>query len=155
MKSRTWRNFQPFKKGAKVWLEGRNLKRSLPNPKFAAKQEGPFTITEVLSPSPTNSDSHSHGKFTTRSMLLSYLLITKMKSTAGTSHLHPQISSITKNIMKSKRSFVTKEPRPDGNTLSDGKATPLKKILGFPKQNSPLPRNSSKTIKTPFAIHVL
>ena len=50
MKSRTWRNFQPFKKGAKVWLEGRNLKRSLPNPKFAAKREGPFTITEVLSP---------------------------------------------------------------------------------------------------------
>ena len=26
MKSRTWRGFQPFKKGAKVWLEGRNLK---------------------------------------------------------------------------------------------------------------------------------
>ena len=22
MKSQTWRNFQPFKKGAKVWLEG-------------------------------------------------------------------------------------------------------------------------------------
>ena len=50
MKSRTWRTFQPFKKGAKVWLEGRNLKQSLPNPKFAAKREGPFTITEVLSP---------------------------------------------------------------------------------------------------------
>ena len=50
MKSQTWRNFQPFKKGAMVWLEGRNLKHSLPNPKFAAKQEGPFTITEVLSP---------------------------------------------------------------------------------------------------------
>ena len=50
MKSRTWRNFQPFKKGAKVWLEGRNLKRSLPNPKFAAKREGPFTITDILSP---------------------------------------------------------------------------------------------------------
>ena len=37
MKSRTWQNFQPFKKGSKVWLEGQNLKWSLPNPKFAAK----------------------------------------------------------------------------------------------------------------------
>ena len=50
MKSQTWRSFQPFKKGSKVWLEGRHLKRALPNPKFAAKREGPFTITEVLSP---------------------------------------------------------------------------------------------------------
>ena len=33
-----------------VWLEGRSLKQSLPNPKFAAKREGPFTIMEVLSP---------------------------------------------------------------------------------------------------------
>ena len=39
--------------------------------------------------------------------------------------------------------------------MSDGKATPPKKTLGFPKQNSPLPRNSSKTIKTPFATLVL
>ena len=50
MKSQTWRSFQPFKKGSKVWLEGRHLKRALPNPKFAAKREGPFTITKVLSP---------------------------------------------------------------------------------------------------------
>ena len=33
-----------------VWLEGRNLKQSLPNPKFTAKREGLFTITEVLFP---------------------------------------------------------------------------------------------------------
>ena len=78
-----------------------------------------------------------------------------MKSTAGTSHLHPQISSIMKNIMKSNRSFVTRELRPDGSTLSDGKATPLKKTPGFLKRNSPLPRNSSKTIKTPSAAHIL
>ena len=50
MKSQTWRNFQPFKKGSKIWLEGQNLKQSLPNPKFTAKREGPFTITDVLSP---------------------------------------------------------------------------------------------------------
>ena len=34
----------------KVWLEGCYLKCSLSNPKFTTKQEGPFTITEVLSP---------------------------------------------------------------------------------------------------------
>ena len=50
MKSRAWHSFHPFKKGSKVWLEGRHLKCALLNPKFATKQEGPFTITEVLSP---------------------------------------------------------------------------------------------------------
>ena len=76
-----------------------------------------------------------------------------MKSTARTSHLHPQISLITKNITKSNRSFVTKELRPDSSTLSNGKDTLLKKTLGYLKQSSPPPRNSSKTIKTPSATH--
>ena len=50
MASRTRKNFIPFALGDKVWLEARNLKRSIANPKFAAKREGPFTITKVLSP---------------------------------------------------------------------------------------------------------
>ena len=35
--------------GDKVWLEARNLKRNVINPKFATKKEGPFKITKVLS----------------------------------------------------------------------------------------------------------
>ena len=104
--------------------------------------------------SPTNSNSCSRGKFTTHSTLPSYLLITKMKFTEGTSQLHPQISSIMRNITKLKRSFITKELCPDGSTLSNGKATLPKKTLGFLKQSFPLPRNSSKTIKTPFAFPI-
>ena len=50
MKARNWHTFTPFKKGDKVWLEGRNLQHSLSNPKFAAKREGPFTTTTELSP---------------------------------------------------------------------------------------------------------
>jgi len=50
MASRTRRGFTPFSKGDKVWLEARNLKRSVANPKFAPKREGPFTIIKVLSP---------------------------------------------------------------------------------------------------------
>ena len=50
MAARTRRSFSPFKLGDKVWLEARNLKRSIVNPKFAPKREGPFTITKVLSP---------------------------------------------------------------------------------------------------------
>ena len=42
--------FSLFKKGDKVWLEARNLKRQISNPKFAPKREGPFTIVKVLSP---------------------------------------------------------------------------------------------------------
>ena len=35
--------------GDKVWLEARNLKCNIVNPKFAPKREGPFKITKVLS----------------------------------------------------------------------------------------------------------
>ena len=50
MSSRSRRGFKPFVKGDKVWLEARNLKCLIINPKFTPKQEGPFTITKVLSP---------------------------------------------------------------------------------------------------------
>ena len=49
MKQRIKSAYEPFSKGDKVWLEGRNLK--LPyNKKITTKREGPFTITEVLPP---------------------------------------------------------------------------------------------------------
>ena len=35
--------------GDKVWLEARNLRRNVINPKFATKREGPFKVTKVLS----------------------------------------------------------------------------------------------------------
>ena len=41
--------FVPFKKGDKVWLDSRNLK-TMYHKKMKPKQEGPFTITEVLGP---------------------------------------------------------------------------------------------------------
>ena len=50
MSSRNCRGFKPFEKGDKVWLEAKNLKCSVTNPKFAPKREGPFAITKVLSP---------------------------------------------------------------------------------------------------------
>ena len=49
MAARTRRRFTPFKKGEKVRLEARNLKRNVTNPKFPPKREGPFTIIDVLS----------------------------------------------------------------------------------------------------------
>ena len=49
MATRTQHSFSPFKLGDKVWLEARNLKCSVVNPKFTPKREGPFTITKVLS----------------------------------------------------------------------------------------------------------
>jgi hypothetical protein len=49
MKDRIKTTYHPFKKGDRVWLEGRNLK--LPyNKKITTKREGPFEITEVLLP---------------------------------------------------------------------------------------------------------
>lgn len=50
MSARTRWCFSPFKKGEKVWLEVRNLKQNVINPKFTSKRKGPFTITDVLSP---------------------------------------------------------------------------------------------------------
>ena len=49
MKSWIQSKFTPFITGDKVWLEAGNLKRNVVNPKFAAKREGPFKITKVLS----------------------------------------------------------------------------------------------------------
>ena len=42
--------FTPFANGDKVWLEARNLKCLYENHKFVPKREGPFLISEVLSP---------------------------------------------------------------------------------------------------------
>ena len=49
MKNRIHSKFKPFKIGGNVWLEARNLKHNIINPKFSPKREGPFTITKVLS----------------------------------------------------------------------------------------------------------
>ena len=50
MKNQIKSRFTPFKVNDKVWLEARNLKRNILDPKFTPKREGPFTITKVLSP---------------------------------------------------------------------------------------------------------
>ena len=42
--------FRPWKSGDKVWLEGRNLKLHYPSKKLAPRREGPFEITQVISP---------------------------------------------------------------------------------------------------------
>ena len=44
------RNFKPFEKGQKVWLDSRNLKTKYQTRKFAPRREGPFVISEVLGP---------------------------------------------------------------------------------------------------------
>ena len=49
MKSWIQSKFTLFIVGDRVWLEARNLKRNIVNLKFAAKREGPFKITKVLS----------------------------------------------------------------------------------------------------------
>ena len=49
MKSWIQSKFTPFITGDKVWLEARNLKRNIIDPKFTIKREGPFKITRVLS----------------------------------------------------------------------------------------------------------
>ena len=49
MKSQIQSKFTLFITGDKVWLEARNLKRNIINPKFTTKREGPFKIIKVLS----------------------------------------------------------------------------------------------------------
>jgi len=50
MAERSTQGITPFKKGEKVWLDSWNLKIGYLSWKLAPKQEGPFTITEVLGP---------------------------------------------------------------------------------------------------------
>ena len=42
--------FVPWKVGNKVWLEGKNLRLHYPMKKLASKREGPFEISQVISP---------------------------------------------------------------------------------------------------------
>ena len=41
--------FEPYQKGDKVWLEGRNLNTTHPSSKLAPRRYGPFPITRVVS----------------------------------------------------------------------------------------------------------
>ena len=50
MRDRFKGKFAQFKKGQKVWLEGKNLQLAYASRKLAPKREGPFVITEVLGP---------------------------------------------------------------------------------------------------------
>ena len=50
MKERNIQNFSPWKVGDKVWLEATNLRLSYPSRKLAPKRQGPFEISQVLSP---------------------------------------------------------------------------------------------------------
>lgn len=50
MVERITRHFKPFKLHDKVWLESTNLNHKNPHHKLNPKREGPFAITEVLSP---------------------------------------------------------------------------------------------------------
>ena len=50
MKERLTRTFSPWKVRDKVWLEATNLCLQYPSRKLAPKRQGPFKISQVLSP---------------------------------------------------------------------------------------------------------
>ena len=50
MKEQISSKFRLWKSGDKVWLEERNLKLHYPSKKLAPRREGPFEITQVISP---------------------------------------------------------------------------------------------------------
>ena len=110
MAARTRRHFVPFKKGEKVWLEARNLKWNITNPKFAPKREGPFTIMDVLSPItyrlrlPQTWSIHPvfHAS-------LSYHPIAKTPYTARTSQNHHLTLSLEKKNTKLTGSYAIEE----------------------------------------------
>ena len=50
MKEQISSKFCLWKSGDKIWLEERNLKLCYPSKKLAPRREGPFEITQVISP---------------------------------------------------------------------------------------------------------
>ena len=50
VKERIGMKFTPWKVGAKVWLDSRNLKINFSSQKLAPCQEGPFKISQVIFP---------------------------------------------------------------------------------------------------------
>jgi hypothetical protein len=50
MRSRITFKFRPWKVGNKVWLNNKNLRLHYPSRKLTPKREGPFEISQILSP---------------------------------------------------------------------------------------------------------
>ena len=50
MKEQTSSKFYPWKSGDEVWLEGKNLKLCYLSKKLTPRREGPFEITQIISP---------------------------------------------------------------------------------------------------------
>lgn len=50
VRNRAGTSIPPFKKGDKVWLEGRNITTTHPSVKLAPKRHRPFTIEDMLGP---------------------------------------------------------------------------------------------------------
>ena len=48
MEQRQGKNYKPYAKGDKVWLEGKHLSTTMPSTKLNPKRYGPFTITDQI-----------------------------------------------------------------------------------------------------------
>ena len=79
-----------FKVGDKVWLEARNLRRNVVDPKFAPKREGPFKVKKVLSTLSYQLELPKSWKYTRHSTSPSYHHIKKPKLMDQTTSHHPQ-----------------------------------------------------------------
>ena len=118
--------FTLFKQGDKVWLEARNLKWSIVNPKFAPKQEGPFTITKVLSPIVCQLWLAKMWKI--QPIFHVSLLSPYWKNSMVPISLHHLLTlSIVKKNMKSRRFYVTMELQLTTHSWSNGNDTWPKK----------------------------
>jgi hypothetical protein len=54
------RRDEAFAVGDRVWLESYNLSTDAPSKKLAAKRLGPYTVTEIIGPSPYCLDIPGH-----------------------------------------------------------------------------------------------
>ena len=126
----TYCSFSPFKLRDKAWLEARNLKHSIVNPKFAPNKKDLSPLWKSYPQSFTNSVYRKCEKSILSSMLHSYLPIMKMPPMAPTSHHHPLTLSMEKKNTKMRRFYATVELWPITHSWSDGKNIWLKKTLG-------------------------
>lgn len=89
MKERTFRNFKPFHKGDKVWLDSKNLRIPGLSAKFKEKRDGPFKIKKVLSPLVYELDL-SRTKWRIHPVFHASLLVRYIETEAyGTPHSRP------------------------------------------------------------------
>ena len=141
MKNRIRGKTTTFKIGDKVWLEARNLRRNMVDPKFTPKCEGPFKIKKVLSTLSYQLELPKSWKIHP-TFYISLLSPYKETETHGPNYIRPP-----PELVNGEEEYEVERIPNDIVTSLGGKDMKQTKTRGYLKRISEIPRKYSWNIK--------